>query len=427
MRYLFGFMCVLALGVMGCGETAGTGGSGGEGGQGGDGGTGGTDLCEGVLCEDDGNECTGDGVCDPADGVCDYPPVEDGTACGDDAGTCQQGSCRVACTEQGILDAIAAGGGPYTFACNGPQTVVTQAEIVIDNNVILDGEGNLTVHGNSAALPPDDQHRVFSVSEGVTAKLDGFAVTGGQTRGDRGGGGIVNSGTLTLTNSIVSGNTAGLGGGIFNLHGMATVVNSTVSGNTADGGCGIHNFGTLTVTNSTVSGNSRASSGRCSAICGGGIFSAGMLTLTNSTVSGNCLYGIINIEGMATVVNSTVSGEDIFAIVSVRGLTLTNSLVVGACDGAKVIGTTGHNIESPGDTCGFDQTGDQVNVSEDDLKLGPLQNAGGPTMTHPLGVGSVAIDHIPAVDCEVDKDQRGQPRPETGGTMCDVGSFEVQP
>ncbi|MGB5502966.1 MAG: CHRD domain-containing protein [Polyangiales bacterium] len=41
MRYLFGFMCVLALGVMGCSETAGTGGSGGDGGQGGTAGVGG--------------------------------------------------------------------------------------------------------------------------------------------------------------------------------------------------------------------------------------------------------------------------------------------------------------------------------------------------------------------------------------------------
>jgi hypothetical protein len=41
MRYLFGFICVLALGVMGCGETAGTGGSGGAGGVGGVGGVGG--------------------------------------------------------------------------------------------------------------------------------------------------------------------------------------------------------------------------------------------------------------------------------------------------------------------------------------------------------------------------------------------------
>jgi hypothetical protein len=42
MRYLFGFMCVLALGVMGCGETTGTGGTGGDPGMGGTPGTGGT-------------------------------------------------------------------------------------------------------------------------------------------------------------------------------------------------------------------------------------------------------------------------------------------------------------------------------------------------------------------------------------------------
>jgi hypothetical protein len=33
MRYLFGFICLLGLGVMGCSETAGTGGSGGDGGS----------------------------------------------------------------------------------------------------------------------------------------------------------------------------------------------------------------------------------------------------------------------------------------------------------------------------------------------------------------------------------------------------------
>lgn len=29
--------------------------------------------------------------------------------------------------------------------------------------------------------------------------------------------------------------------------------------------------------------------------------------------------------------------------------------------------------------------------------------------------------------CQMEEDQRGQPRPETDGTMCDVGSVEVQP
>jgi len=50
MRYLFGFLCVSALGLMplvGCSETNGTGGGGG----GGTGGTGGSDTCVGGLCE----------------------------------------------------------------------------------------------------------------------------------------------------------------------------------------------------------------------------------------------------------------------------------------------------------------------------------------------------------------------------------------
>ncbi len=111
---------------------------------------------EPVDCSDR-NDCTGEG-CDPAVGCPDPTPVADGTSCA--GGTCQGGVCDLTgtvlpCTEQGIRNAIAAGGGPYTFDCDGPQTVTTEAEIIIDNDVILAGEGNLAVDGNEA-------HRVFS-------------------------------------------------------------------------------------------------------------------------------------------------------------------------------------------------------------------------------------------------------------------------
>ena len=46
-------------------------------------------------------------------------------------------------------------------------------------------------------------------------------------------GGIINVGTLTLTNSTVTGNTAVGGGGMANAGGTATLTHSTVSGNTA--------------------------------------------------------------------------------------------------------------------------------------------------------------------------------------------------
>jgi hypothetical protein len=111
-------------------------------------------------------------------------------------------------------------------------------------------------------------------------------------------------------------------------------------------------------------------------------------------------------------------------------LTLARSLVDNDCEGAIISG--GYNIESPGDTCSFDQSTDLFDVSAMELNLGELADNGGSTMTHKpgdggLGIGSHAIDRIPVADCGVDTDQRGQPRPETGGTMCDVGAFEVQP
>jgi hypothetical protein len=305
------------------------------------------------------------------------------------------------CTEQGIRDAIAEGGGPHTFACDGPQTVVTAGEIVIYNDVTLDGEGKLTVDGGGEHADSRDDHRVFFVyGEGVTAELRRFTVTGGwldQDPKSAGGAGIRNGGALTVTNSTVSGNTASLGGGIFNDGGTLTLANSTVSENWALLGGGIYNYGgTLTLANSTVSENWALLGG------GGGIENYGPLTLTNSTVSGNGDVGIyIRSYGASA--------------------TATNSLVDGGCTGP--ITSNGYNIESPGNTCGFDQGTDQVNISTEALNLGPLADNGGPTMTHALLPGSVAIDVIPADMCDVDEDQRGEPR----DSMCDVGAFEVQP
>jgi hypothetical protein len=257
-------MCVLALGVMGCSETAGTGGTGGDGGSAGVG---------------------GGGV-------------------GGDGGSGGMTGQKFPCTEQGIRDAIAVGGGPHTFACGDGMTVVTLAEIEIDNEVILDGERNLTVDGN-------DDHRVFSATADVSAQLWGLAITGGNFEG---GSGLLNYGALTLKDSTVSDNQ--LGGGIWN-EGTLTITGSTISRNQIEmtcgrycfvGGAGVHNEGTLTVVNSTVSENMAVAGD------GGGIFSQGMLVLTNSVISQNTTMGgtgggIANRYGTMTIADSTVSAN----------------------------------------------------------------------------------------------------------------------
>lgn len=437
MRYLIGFLCVCGLGVLplvGCSETdggggnggtAGTGGSAGSGGSGGLGGTGGMDA---------------------------FP-----------------------CTEQGIRDAIAEGGGPHFFACDGPTTLVTAAEIVIDNDVILDGEGSVTLDGSQ-------EHRVFAVAVGTSAELRRFTLTRGlgyngggllndgtltltestvsgnsaAGRVDSRGGGISNNGTLTLTNSTVSDNTSSTAGGGISNSETLTLTNSAVSENVAAYGGGISNSGTLTLADSTVSGNDvgydgggiynetfaaitltdSTVSGNTAIWYGGGLYNGGLGTvvLTNSTVSGNSgAYGggIYDVGSTTiTLTNCTLSantGSYGSGINNLGTLTLRNTLVDNDCADGSASVSVGGNIESPGDTCGFDQLTDQVNVTEGQLNIGPLSDNGGATMTHALLPGSVAIDVIPEGECTVDTDQRGQPRPETSGTMCDVGAFEVQP
>ena len=449
-------MCLRARGdaLVGCSETTGDGGSGGTAGDGGSAGAGGTggmagvggsagsggtggmagcesaddcddndactdDACDDGTCSyfpldcDDRNDCTTE-ACEAAEGCTTPTPVADGTPCA--GGTCQSGACELTgsvlpCNEQGIRNAIAAGGGPYRFDCNEPQTVVTEAEIVIDNDVILDGEGNLTLDAN-------EDHRVLSVLEDVTAELLGFVVTKGFVCTS--GAGIENAGSLTLTNSTVSRSSSidcgdmFVGQGAITNGGTMTLVSSAVLEN--GGFIAIGNDGTMTLIRTTVSRNSfggilsRGSlividstvSDNAGAEAGIGVDGdEALLVLANSTVSGNGL-GISNSAGSLTLLNSTISGG--VGKPSADGmLTATGSVIVGTCVDNIVI-SGGYNIESPGNTCGFVQTGDQPSVP--DPMLGPLQDNGGPTETHALLPGSPAINQIPKRTASMQKVHR---------------------
>ena len=359
------------------------------------------------------------------------------------------------CSEAGILAAIEAGGeDPYTFDCNGPTTVVTEAEVDIDNDVILDGGGNLTVAVAPLSGDPwEPPAFAFSVPTGVKAELHRLTVDSLRSW-DRATGGVANEGTLTIRDCVISGGSVasqGAGGRGIDNAGEMSILNSTVSENDSGGiynGCSA----TLTLVNSTVSDNFEGGDG--GGPFGGGILNYGEMTIINSTVSGNTVEtftpegggvsggGIAN-SGWMSLINSTVSGNsaDSGEAIAVSSTTascpdlyteIANTLIDGDCDDTEggsnsMWVSKGYNIESPGDTCGFDQQGDQAGVGEQELNLGPLADNGGPTMTHPLLPGSVASDRIPAVDCRVAEDRRGEPRPETGGTTCDVGAFEVQP
>jgi hypothetical protein len=112
---------------------------------------------------------------------------------------------------------------------------------------------NCTVSGNSAG---DYGGGLYN---GSAATLTNCTISGNSAAD---GGGLWNQfGTAILTNCTVSGNSAASrGGGLYNgggnHSGTSTLINCTVSGNSAaNGGGGLDNTGTATLTNTIVAGN----------------------------------------------------------------------------------------------------------------------------------------------------------------------------
>jgi len=143
-------------------------------------------------------------------------------------------------------------------------TVVSELGITGSLTITGGGASTTIIDGNKSVRP---NSRVLVAGSGITVNISGVTIRNGGTGDD--GGGIFNVGTMTLTNSMVSGNNAGVdGGGILNdVGGTLTLTNSTVSGNNAgDDAGGVFNVngGTMTLINSTVSGNSCGDGGGAS-------------------------------------------------------------------------------------------------------------------------------------------------------------------
>jgi hypothetical protein len=361
-------------------------------------------------------------------------------------------------TNSTVADSSAFGGGGIS---NGGTLTLTNS-MVDGNTATSNGGGGISNGG------------------GGTLMLANCTVSGNSATGSYldGGGGIDNfSGTLTLTNSTVVSNTivsntadvASLGGGIYiNASSLLTLTNSTVSGNRADigGGIDINSFGTQvltnTLTNSTVSDNR--------ADIGGGIDSSGTLTLANSAVISNTATGdgggVYDFGGWLTLTNSTVgdnstengNGGGIYINTSTL-LALTNSTVsenAAAADGGGIYNSYNYNPAvitntimagnmSPSSPDCYGQlfsggynllgrasgcsgltdgvSGDQVGVYS---FLGPLQDNGGPTLTMAPQPGSPVVDAVPASNCTLTTDQRGQARPDedSDNGNCDIGAVE---
>jgi hypothetical protein len=274
------------------------------------------------------------------------------------------------------------------FFDNSPDTItLTSGQLIFTDSAptFLFGQGanRLTFSGNNAS-------RVFEVASGATVEVSDVTIANGSSNF---GAGILNAGTLTLSYSQVTNNSAtAFGGGIFNDQGSLVVENTTINGNSASStGGGISNFtGTVDIINSTISGNSTS-------FLGGGIETIGSnsVTIRNSTITlnqGGGLY-LFGEQPSVLVQNTIIAGNNEFDVSRTLNSSSTFNLIGG------------------------------------DPKLAPLANNGGFTLTHALlpdsparNTGSNAL--IPA---GASGDQRGSRFPRIISEVVDIGAFEALP
>lgn len=284
-------------------------------------------------------------------------------------------------------------------------SVVTSGSITLYDQLDVAEDVNITGPGaDRLEIDATGHDRVFDIDAGVTATISGLEMFGGNVAG------IKSAGNLTLDGVEVSDNA---GRGIETVsQSVLDIRNSTVADN-GDIGLYLDNT-TTTVSNVTVSGNTGA---------GAFVFN-GTATFTNATITENAggasAGGILAVGSADTTLhNSIVAGN-------------TSSLGMGTVDLTGAIGafssSSSNNLIGDAGNSGLS---DGVTAAELGLTSLDYHN-GGPTRTHALLNGSVAID---AADDSLLlalgylEDQRGSNRYEDGDAdgfaRADIGAFEL--
>lgn len=259
------------------------------------------------------------------------------------------------------------------------------------------------------------------------------------------GGGIYANGVtkLTLLRTLVSSNTTtllGYAGGITSFSTTIIITDSIIQNNT---GGGMYVDGALTMSGTLVEGNS----GPNGAGNGLEIFGSASATITNSTFSANTGSahgggvnksgsGSLTIDSVSFISNQGISGSQGGEAIFVSGgaVTIKNALFAGNTNkngtlshcwlDAGTLTSLGNNLEQIpiGGSTGCKLTaGTDIVTSASFISIvNTLADNGGPTKTHALVPGSPAINKGGVGQT---KDQRGALRPQ--GIATDIGAFEI--
>ncbi len=379
------------------------------------------------------------------------------------------------------IDAVFPAGSPFVSLRNAiatasanPSTTVTFDSTVFashqtiklnGNQLELSGSGvtSLTAPASGLTISGANLTRVLQVDGGTTATLSGLTITDGYSTGA--GGGLLNYGSLTLKNITINDNeTTQYGGGISDQGGKLTMSDCVVSGNTAPNGTGgidNNNASTVTLTGVTISDNtggpaleiygstgdvydSTISDNNLTLGSSNGISvdNGSTVILSEDTLTGNTSTsgtgGVANVSGTLTIEDVTIVGNSGGS--GVGGLyngsnppTVSNSIIAGNS------GSLGPDVDGSFNSLGFNLIGKSDGSSgfnSADLtgtiahplnaKLGSLANNGGPTETLLPLAGSPAIGAglVAYVPKGVTTDQRGLARVVNG--KVDIGAVELQ-
>ena len=328
------------------------------------------------------------------------------------------------------------GGGLYFYG-SGSASLTVSNSTFSGNHSGNDGGGIFVRSDGAATVTVSDSTITDNLSDGdgggicsfygIRMTVERTTVDGNEATGSRKGGGIAvyGSDSFVLVNSTVSNNTAGYaGGGLYVNSYDNRIVQSTISGNTADkgGAMFVGRFAGLDVEMSTITGNT--ASGDVDGIW----VWAGEAISSVSTAPGRRGGSsvrpsvVTNPTGTLSLIGSIVAGNGDLDVGSYSAPpaieVLALASVVGAVEPINVVVT--------------DEGGSQLDVAAADLHLGPLADNGGPTKTHALLPGSIALDAGPAAaDLPVfdgsEYDQRGTPYVRVHNGVADVGAYEEQP
>ena len=326
------------------------------------------------------------------------------------------GTCGLTVRDSTLTDNQSSAGGAIANLCDSSTITITNSTLSY----------NRATRGGAIFIPTGEE----LVSALV---IDQSRLTDNQAQ-EEGGAIFLRAGDAgtdaTISNSTIANNRviSGTGGGlsiVTNSEPAITEVllrNVALVNNSASGGGGLQIFSRgatiVTVANSTISYN-RAESQR-----GGGIQIQGALEfdttdvkLVNSTVASNTAPsagGIAKLDGLITLSNTLVVGNSNGDCQWDASPGLPNRVVSG-----------GNNLDSDG-SCLPDGVRQSSDIPTGNANLGPLDDNGGPTLTHVLLPGSQAIDAGNDAVCMAAPingvDQRGVTRPQ--GTHCDIGAYE---